>query len=75
MWHGEHTIRIICNHCRSNDCKPRDPYLKCIHHFATDLVDTYLEVVYKDIYTAPYTNSHYDEEGRGMLRSNTEKVK
>lgn len=46
---------------------------KCIHHFATDLVDTCLTVVYKNIYTRMYTNSYYYEEGRGMLHSNAEK--
>jgi len=46
---------------------------KCIHHFATDLVDTYLKEIYKYFYTPISTNCHYDEEGRGMLCSNAEK--
>lgn len=49
--------------------------LKCIHHFATDLVDTYSKVIYNDIYTFPSTNFHYDEGGCGMLLGNEEKVK
>ena len=43
---------------------------KCIHHFATDLVDTYLNVIYNNFYTAWYTDCHYDDtEKRTFFRS------